>query len=107
MSLPANNHMPRFRKGSRACVFADNLIVFFYQSDTYEVTVVITPELIERINELAAKQRQGILTGAEKDEQAKLRQVYVDSIKGQLKAHLDAVRHSHAQDCDCGCHHNH
>lgn len=88
-------------------MFTDYLIVFFYQSDINEVTAVITPELIARINELAAKQRHGILTGAEKDEQTKLRQVYVDSIKAQLKVHLDAVKHSHSDTCGCGCHPKH
>ena len=69
---------------------------------------MITPETIARINELARKQRAGALTEAEKEEQAKLRRLYIDHIKGQVKAALDeAVKHTHAEDCGCGCHHKH
>jgi uncharacterized protein YnzC (UPF0291/DUF896 family) len=66
---------------------------------------MITPELISRINELARKQREGLLSEAEKDEQAKLRRIYIDNIKNQVKTHLDAAKeHTHSHDCDCGCH---
>lgn len=69
---------------------------------------MITPETIARINELARKQREQGLTEAEKDEQAKLRRLYVDTIKGQVKAALDAARqNAHPADCGCGCHHKH
>ena len=45
---------------------------------------------IERINELARKQRseQG-LTEAEKEEQAALRREYIDSVKASLTGQLD------------------
>jgi uncharacterized protein YnzC (UPF0291/DUF896 family) len=73
-----------------------------------EVIYVITPDVIARINELARKQRERTLTAAEKDEQAKLRRLYVDNIKGQVKTALDsAVKHAHPEECDCGCHHKH
>lgn len=66
---------------------------------------MITPELIARINELARKQREGLLSEVEKEEQAKLRRVYIDNIKNQVKTYLDAAKeHSHSHDCDCGCH---
>lgn len=69
---------------------------------------MITPEIIARINELARKQKDGTLTPAEKDEQAKLRRLYIDHIKGQVKAALDdAVKPAHAEGCGCGCHHKH
>ncbi|MDR3564439.1 MAG: DUF896 domain-containing protein [Negativicutes bacterium] len=67
---------------------------------------MITAELIARINELAAKQRQGVLSETEKEEQGKLRQVYIDGIKAQVKTQLDTVK-VHPEACDCGCHHNH
>jgi len=69
---------------------------------------VITPEVIARINELARKQREGTLSEPEKEEQAKLRRLYIDHVKGQVKAALDdAVKHSHPEGCGCGCHHKH
>jgi len=69
---------------------------------------VITPEVIARINELARKQREGELTAAEKEEQARLRRLYIDHIKGQVKEALDAtVKYAHKEDCDCGCHGKH
>lgn len=69
---------------------------------------MITPEIIARINELARKQKGGALTEAEKDEQAKLRRLYIDHIKGQVKAALDeTAKPSHVEDCGCGCHHKH
>lgn len=69
---------------------------------------MITPEVIARINELARKQREGGLTAAEKEEQAGLRRLYIDHIKGQVKEALDAtVKHAHHEGCDCGCHGKH
>ncbi|MDT8900508.1 DUF896 domain-containing protein [Anaeroselena agilis] len=69
---------------------------------------MITPEVIARINELAKKQREAILTEEERAEQAKLRRLYIDNIKNQIKAALDdAVRQPHSDDCGCGCNHKH
>jgi uncharacterized protein YnzC (UPF0291/DUF896 family) len=69
---------------------------------------MITPELIARINELARKQRTAGLTDTEQAEQAALRRVYIDGIKSQVKAQLDAAqKNTHPCDCNCGCHHNH
>jgi uncharacterized protein YnzC (UPF0291/DUF896 family) len=66
---------------------------------------MITPELISRINELARMEREGLLSEAEKDEQTKLRRIYIDNIKNQVKTYLDAAKeHSHSTDCNCGCH---
>ncbi len=69
---------------------------------------MITPEIISRINELAKKQREGTLTEEECQEQARLRRMYIDNIKNQVKTHLDAAKeHTHSADCDCGCHDKH
>ena len=46
-------------------------------------------ETIKRINELYHKSQDVGLTDAEKEEQAALRRVYIDSVKGNLKAQLD------------------
>lgn len=64
---------------------------------------MITPETIARINELARKQRQGLLSETEKKEQSILRRQYIDHIKAQVKAQLDTIE-THAADCSCGCH---
>ncbi|WP_072031791.1 DUF896 domain-containing protein [Acetonema longum] len=69
---------------------------------------MITPEIIDRINQLARKQRGEGLSPAEKDEQASLRRQYIDHIKGQVKTQLDAaLAEQHPHDCGCGCHHKH
>ena len=44
---------------------------------------------IERINYLAKKAKTEGLTEEEKQEQAKLRREYIDSVVGNLKAQLD------------------
>lgn len=51
----------------------------------------MTPEKIARINELAKKQKAGILTDAEKEEQAALRLEYRQSVVGNLKQQLNNV----------------
>ncbi len=69
---------------------------------------MITPEIIARINELGRKQKAGTLTEEERVEQAKLRRLYIDNIKGQVKAHYDAQKTAtHSHDCSCGCDHKH
>ncbi|MBO6114008.1 MAG: DUF896 domain-containing protein [Lachnospiraceae bacterium] len=52
----------------------------------------MTDEKIKRINELAHKSKtpEG-LTKEEKKEQAVLRQEFIDSVKGNLKAQLDNI----------------
>jgi uncharacterized protein YnzC (UPF0291/DUF896 family) len=56
------------------------------------VSVVITKEMIQRINELARKQKNEGLTPEEKREQSQLRQAYLQSIRGQLRQQLDRIR---------------
>ena len=46
---------------------------------------------IERINELAHKQKAGTLTAAEKEEQAALRREFINDVKRSLKAQLDNI----------------
>lgn len=48
-------------------------------------------EKIKRINELYHKSQTEGLSDAEKDEQQRLRQDYVASIRGSLKAQLDNI----------------
>ena len=49
----------------------------------------MTPESIQRINELARKSKTQGLTEEEAREQKKLRQEYLDSIKKNLTAQLE------------------
>lgn len=49
-------------------------------------------ERIARINELYHKSKVTELSDEEKAEQQKLRQEYIDSVKGNLKAQLGSVR---------------
>lgn len=53
---------------------------------------VITPQMIERINQLARKQKTEGLTEEEKNEQTRLRQAYLQAIRGQVKQQLDRVQ---------------
>ena len=46
-------------------------------------------EVIARINELAAKAKQGPLTQQELEERDKLRRIYIDSVKANLVGQLE------------------
>lgn len=46
-------------------------------------------EVIARINELAAKAKQGPLTPEETEERDKLRRIYIDSVKANLVGQLE------------------
>ena len=46
-------------------------------------------EVIARINELAAKNKTVGLTPEETEERAKLRRIYIDSVKASLVGHLE------------------
>ncbi|MDU2065869.1 MAG: DUF896 domain-containing protein [Sporomusaceae bacterium] len=72
---------------------------------------MITPEIIQRINELAKKQKESGLTPEEKNEQTALRRLYLDSIKGRLKEELAArnikpKQAHHVHGPHCTCHHH-
>lgn len=49
---------------------------------------MISPEIVARINELYKKQKEAELNQAEKEEQAKLRRMYIDDAKQQVKDQL-------------------
>ena len=51
----------------------------------------MTEEKIARINELARKSKAEGLTPAEKEEQAALRQEFLDSVRNNLKQQLDNI----------------
>lgn len=53
---------------------------------------MITDELLQRINTLARKQKTEGLSPKEKEEQAYLRSLYLDAIRGQVKKQLDRIR---------------
>ncbi|NLL30783.1 MAG: DUF896 domain-containing protein [Clostridiales bacterium] len=48
-------------------------------------------EVIKRINELAKKSKTEGLNDVEKEEQQKLRRIYIDSITGSLRANLEKI----------------
>ena len=52
---------------------------------------MITPELIQRINELAKKKKANTITEEELVEQTKLRRIYIDYFKMHVKHHLDNI----------------
>ena len=52
----------------------------------------MTEEKIARINELYHKSKNEGLSDAEKEEQARLRREYIDSIRNNLRSQLDNVR---------------
>lgn len=53
---------------------------------------MITKEKIDRINELAAKNKKEGLTDEELKEREKLRKEYIESITGQVRDHLSRVK---------------
>ena len=59
--------------------------------------MMIDPQLLNRINELARKKKEIGLTPQEKKEQAKLRQVYLQAIRGQVKQQLSRIRFTDKQ----------
>lgn len=54
---------------------------------------MVDDKTIERINELAAKAKtpEG-LTDEEKDEQARLRKAFLESVRSQVKDHLSRIK---------------
>jgi uncharacterized protein YnzC (UPF0291/DUF896 family) len=83
---------------------------------------MVTKEQIERINELYKKKTEVGLTEEEQEEQTKLRRLYIDSYKENLKSQLENIKvvspeeyeklnkenHQHSNECGCGCQdHNH
>ncbi len=56
---------------------------------------LITEDEIARINELWHKSKEGELTASEKEEQEKLRRLYIDSVKQNLRGHLNNISIKH------------
>lgn len=54
---------------------------------------MVTDAELKRINELAKKAKEAGLSPAEKQEQQKLRQKYIDAVRASLKANLDSIRY--------------
>ena len=52
---------------------------------------MITQATIDRINELAHKSKKEGLTEEEKAEQKKLREEYIEAIRGNIRSQLDNV----------------
>lgn len=53
---------------------------------------MVTDEIVKRINDLYNKSKAEGLTGEEKEEQEKLRRLYVDSVKENLRAQLKTIK---------------
>jgi len=66
---------------------------------------MITKELLDRINELARKQREEGLTEEEIKEQAELREVYLADIRAQVVNALESKgckpKTEHNKSCSC------
>lgn len=62
---------------------------------------MVSDEQIARINELYKKQKSEGLTPEEKDEQAYLRRLYIDSVKVNLRSQLDNIKIVEPSN-DCG-----
>lgn len=67
--------------------------------------IMITKELVDRINWLARKQRSEGLTDDERYEQHRLRQQYLEGIRAQVKDALDSAgfkpKGRHDKECSC------
>ena len=59
--------------------------------------MMIDRKLINRINELARKKKETGLTPQEKKEQAKLREVYLQAIRGQVRQQLSRIHFTNKQ----------
>jgi hypothetical protein len=67
-------------------------------------------EMINRINQLAKKKREEGLSAEELKEQKELYALYLQNIRQQVKAQLDARVKGHPVGCECDCcgeHHHH
>lgn len=53
---------------------------------------MVTPEKIQRINELAKKAKTTGLTATEKVEQNELRKEYIQGVRNSLKANLNSLK---------------
>lgn len=72
---------------------------------------MIGKEKLDRINELARKQREESLTKEELCEQSELRGEYIRAFRNQFEGHLQAMGMNRVpketHNCSCGCGHRH
>lgn len=54
---------------------------------------MVTKETLDRINELAAKNKKEGLTKDEIEERAILREEYLESIRGSVRGHLSRIKY--------------
>ncbi|KAF0197671.1 MAG: hypothetical protein FD169_273 [Bacillota bacterium] len=72
---------------------------------------MLSKEKLERINLLARKKRDGVLSQQEIDEQSALRNEYIKAFRTQYEGHAKAMglqkvpKKLHS--CGCGCGHKH
>lgn len=73
-------------------------------------------KVIARLNELYHRSKVSPLSEEELEERDRLRRVYLDAIRGQVKTQLDRIKivdvkdvddHEHQEGCSCGCGHGH
>lgn len=65
---------------------------------------MITKQLIERINYLYNKQQKQGLSVEEKEEQTKLRRIYIDTIKSRVRSNLEEIKNNKAEESpSCTC----
>ena len=53
---------------------------------------MLSPEKINRINELAKKKKEGTLTETEAKEQLLLRQEYLEAFRGGMRNHIEGLK---------------
>lgn len=74
---------------------------------------MLSKEKLERINVLALKKREGVLSQQEIDEQSALRNEYIKAFRTQYEGHAKAMglqkvpKKPHSHGCSCGCGHKH
>lgn len=61
-------------------------------SETTEKKGAIPQELIDRINELSKKKKEGTLTEAEKEEQQELRKTYLAMFRENFRSHVEMLQ---------------
>jgi uncharacterized protein YnzC (UPF0291/DUF896 family) len=71
--------------------------------------------VIIQLNAIYQKSKQGELTAAELEERDRLRRIYLDAMKQQVRGSLESIKiidaesddtAKHHHDCDCGHHHH-
>lgn len=69
---------------------------------------MLEKDKLQRLNELAQRQKDGVLTPSEAIEQKNLRRAYVRAFRGNMEAQLKAMgmekkEHIGGKSCQCGC----